>query len=119
MKKKGQSILLFLLFSFSAGSPGYIFGKFVKPRLKDGEVSAMILPISLLSVWLAIVWHELGHVIGGWLAGFTLHLFAAGPLHVERVGGRLQWGFNRSVGMWAAWRRACRGARLPGCERSC
>lgn len=100
MNKRDRVFLLFLLFAVAAAGSGYFLGKFVKPVLKSGGLGSGFVQILILTLWLAIICHELGHAIGGWLSGFRLHLFAAGPLWVGRVGGRLKWGLNRSLGMW-------------------
>lgn len=47
-----------------------------------------------------LAWHELGHVVGGALAGFRFVLFVAGPIRVVReLSGRLTWGLNRDLGL--------------------
>ena len=64
---------------------GHTIGGVLK---KGGTISALqgwhlaaFVPVTLL----VIAWHELGHVVGGWLSGFRLVLFAVGPLKIERI----------------------------------
>lgn len=39
--------------------------------------------------------HELGHVVGGWLAKLRFHLMVVGPFKVSRETGKLRFGFSR------------------------
>jgi hypothetical protein len=56
-----------------------------------------LLPLPLL---LVLAWHEFGHAVGGWLSGFDLYLYAVGPLRIDRVNGRLELSYNRSLSLW-------------------
>lgn len=67
--------------------------------LAAGEVLAL-LALLPLSAFLAIAWHELGHVAAGVANGMRFAVFAAGPLWVERTGEGLQLKFNRLVATW-------------------
>ncbi|MFT5144711.1 MAG: hypothetical protein ACI80V_003182 [Rhodothermales bacterium] len=57
-------------------------------------------PVVLFGI---ILVHELGHVAGGQLAGFSFRMLAAGPLRMAKVGGRLQLGLNLDPGMMAGY----------------
>lgn len=52
----------------------------------------------VMVVWFILLVHELGHVVGGLLAGFQFHLLIAGILRVERGPSGLALGWN---GNWA------------------
>lgn len=85
------------------GGAGVIVGQQLRGRGVEVPVGLESLPLVALTLWLAVVWHELGHVAGGWLAGFRLQLFAVGPLRFERRGPRYRWSFNRSLGLWGGF----------------
>jgi hypothetical protein len=57
-------------------------------------------PVVLFGI---ILVHELGHVVGGQLAGFRFQMLAAGPLRIARVRGRLRVGLNLNPGMMAGY----------------
>jgi hypothetical protein len=79
--------------AFGAAMGNYMKGALVKP---DVRVLALLPGLAIL----AIALHELGHAVGGWVSGFELHLFTAGPLRLERQGRRLRWLFNRDARLW-------------------
>lgn len=56
---------------------------------------------AVVAGYLAILAHEVGHVIGGRLAGFRFALLVAGPLRVERdsATGRIRAGLNRELSL--------------------
>jgi hypothetical protein len=56
----------------------------------------------ILSAWLALAIHELGHAIGGRLARFRFQLLVVGPLRVERDErtGRITVGLNRELSLY-------------------
>lgn len=69
--------------------------------------------LSLPLSWLiAVGFHELGHLIGGWLIGGRFLLWVVGPIKVQRTPKGIQWGWNRSVniagGMGACLPHDCR-----------
>ena len=80
------------------GGAGAIVGQRLRARV-DVHVGIESLPVGALLLWLTVVWHEFGHVAGGWLAGFRLQLFSVGPLRLERRGDRYRWSFNRAIGL--------------------
>jgi hypothetical protein len=58
----------------------------------------MALQVAMLVVVLGV--HELGHLVGGWLAGFRFFLFVVGPLQVRRAAGdAVEVGWNRSLAL--------------------
>jgi hypothetical protein len=70
----------------------------------------LYLPIAWL---IAVGFHELGHLIGGWLIGGRFLLWVVGPIKVQRTPKGIQWGWNRSVNIGGGM-----GACLPhDCSR--
>ncbi len=89
-----------LCLGFAGAAFGYLAGGALKrssamPALHGWHLAALP-PVTFL----AIAWHEFGHVVGGWLSGFQLMLFAVGPLKIERVSGRLGMSFSKSPHLW-------------------
>jgi hypothetical protein len=66
-------------------------------RLSLDSVSKFwLIAIVLLGPCVAIVTHELGHVVAGWLVGFRFQLFVVGPFKVARgESGRVRLELNR------------------------
>ncbi len=60
-------------------------------------IISLVAPIPLWFV--AVGLHELGHVIGGWLAGGNFLLWVAGPFMVRRTPAGLRLAWNRSVNL--------------------
>ncbi len=60
-------------------------------------ILSLIAPLFLWFV--AVGWHELGHVIGGWLGGGNFLLWVAGPFMVRRTPAGLRLAWNRSVNL--------------------
>ncbi|MCS6808415.1 MAG: hypothetical protein RML40_07300 [Bacteroidota bacterium] len=61
---------------------------------------SVIMLLALCSVFAVIAMHELGHVLGGILAGFRFHLFIVGPLCITRENDRLVWSLNNDVSLY-------------------
>ncbi|HKG95697.1 MAG TPA: hypothetical protein VKA84_27555 [Gemmatimonadaceae bacterium] len=61
-----------------------------------------VLVLTVLSAWLVIAWHELGHLIAGAMARLRFRTYILGPLRVERdvSTGRVVARFNRELGTW-------------------
>lgn len=56
--------------------------------------------VALPFIWLVVVgFHELGHLVGGWLVGGRFLLWVAGPFMVRRTPGGIRAGWNRSGNM--------------------
>lgn len=65
-------------------------------RAAFGAWTGLVLAgIGLAAMWLAILAHEVGHLIGGALARFRFQLLVVGPLRVERGGDRVRVRLNR------------------------
>ncbi|MBM3760489.1 MAG: hypothetical protein FJW36_09615 [Acidobacteria bacterium] len=100
MPKKYHSIASVLIFAIIGLGIGYLFGKLLKSSTGSLNIGLSIIPIAILVTWLILAFHELGHVIGGSLSGFRMHLFAVGPLRINRSGDRLEFAFNRTPSLW-------------------
>lgn len=78
---------------------GYGIGKFVPKGDRTLTDLGWALPFLVVgAAFLAIAFHELGHVVGGWVAGHRFYLYIVGPLRIFREGERIRIGWNRS---WA------------------
>lgn len=77
-----------------------------------GRVGAQWLPRpegpkewSLLLLWigpawlLVVAWHELGHLVGGWIGGGRFLLWLVGPLKIQRTPAGIKVGWNRRVNL--------------------
>jgi len=92
-----------LLLAALSAAAIFLFGRLAGRRLK-GNRPPGIDPVWLLAllpiVFAVLLWHELGHIIGGWLAGFRMHLLAAGPLRIDRHPSGYKVSFNKSISLW-------------------
>lgn len=83
------------------GALGLSFGRLLKAA---GGVTAGVTPwvaVALAPIgWLVVAWHELGHAVGGWLSGFDMILFTAGPVKIVREGQGLRVRWNDSLSLW-------------------
>lgn len=59
--------------------------------------TALLLPIIL---WICVLVHEAGHLLGGWLGGMRALMLFAGPLHLDFNAGRTRVLFNRVPATW-------------------
>lgn len=50
----------------------------------------LLVPIAVLSLWVVIVIHELGHILAGFTQQFEFRFISAGPVMVEKELGRLR-----------------------------
>ncbi len=74
---------------------GLVDDLFLKP---GGVLGIVIMLLSIPLIWLVVVgWHELGHIVGGWLVGGRFLLWVVGPLMLRRTPVGLRWARNRSV----------------------
>jgi hypothetical protein len=70
------------------------------PRPELGLAAKIGLGLGLLPVLLLVLaTHEVGHLLGGWLAGFRFLLLIVGPLRLERTGNGLRLSLNRSLAL--------------------
>lgn len=78
---------------------GYYGGKLVKQSGAKLALSYWHVAFMPLAFCLIVAWHELGHLVGGWLSGFRLTLFVVGPLKIERTHDRLRLTLNRNLSL--------------------
>jgi len=70
---------------------------FLKP---EGAGAILLMVLSIPVAWLLVVgWHELGHIVGGWLMGGRFMLWVVGPIMLRATPAGLKWSRNRSVNM--------------------
>lgn len=101
--KSGQTLRLLVIlavFGIAGAWVGYALGGSLKRSGGAPAPPAWQLLLIFPATLLAIAWHELGHLAGGWLSGFRLVLFIVGPLAIERLYGRLRFRFNKSLHLW-------------------
>jgi hypothetical protein len=79
---------------------GYGIGKYLKANDKYIDLGWEMIPLLLGVVYLAILLHELGHILGGKLAGMRFRFLAVGPLWVEAEGEQLRVKLNKSLALW-------------------
>lgn len=79
---------------------GYFIGKLLKQNRGDLHLGLEIIPVLIVDLWLVLAWHELGHLIGGWMAGFQFQFYAVGPLRLDRDGQQIRISFNRTPSLW-------------------
>lgn len=97
--KKILSIVGLLL---AGGAVGYGLGALLKGSIDkeqwglDADGFSMI-SLLLLSLFLVLLVHELGHVVGGLIGGNTFAMLIVGPLKIEKEEEKLRWRFNKSL----------------------
>ncbi len=100
-KKSAWRIAGLLAGAAAGGLLGYLVARYGMNLLLPlpGAKLLRLLPLaSLPLVWLVVVgWHELGHVVGGWLVGGRFLLWVAGPCMVRRTPAGIRVGWNRNV----------------------
>ncbi len=100
MLKKYKSLLTGLAFIPVGAVVGYFVGKALKSSPIELTIGIEIIPMTLVVMLLVLAAHELGHVIGGRLAGFRFYLYAVGPLRIDGVNGELRFQWNRNASLW-------------------
>ncbi len=86
----------------SGGAFGYGIGALLKGSIDKAQWGLDVpgftmIMLLLLSVFLVLLIHELGHVAGGLIGGNTFALLIVGPLRVEVEEEKLRWRFNKSL----------------------
>lgn len=87
---------------------GYGVGKALRqasvgapPAWNLGGVELFVAGSALaLGLWAVLAAHELGHLLGGWLAGWKPALLCVGPLRLDFGPQGVRTRFNRSLGTW-------------------
>lgn len=92
-----------LLFTLGLFVIGFLSGGLIARFTDAGSAGALSWPwlimIGVGGLFLVLLAHELGHVIGGRLVGFRFRLLIVGPLKIDRVDERLRIGLNRSLAL--------------------
>ena len=84
----------------AAGFYGVSFGMDLLLPVGDARWMKLISFALLPLVWLTVVgFHELGHLVGGWIVGGRFLLWVAGPLMVRQTPSGIRWAWNRSVNL--------------------
>jgi len=100
-KKSPWQLAGLLVGAAVGGLLGYLGTRFGLDLLLPlpGAKLLRLLPLaSLPLIWLLVVgWHELGHVVGGWLVGGRFLLWVVGPVMVRRTPAGIRVGWNRNV----------------------
>lgn len=98
-RRPWRRLVLIPLGALAGVGAGYWIGKSIPKGGRTLTDLGWAFPILVVgAAFLAIAFHELGHVVGGWLAGYRFHLYIVGPLRVSQKGDRVRIGWNRS---WA------------------
>ncbi|AWM34708.1 hypothetical protein [Hymenobacter nivis] len=100
--KKLPKYLRFVLFAGLGAVIGHLIGKY-GPQLPPhaawsrGQVAGLLalLPVAWL---LAVLLHELGHVLAGQAQRFQFRWLVVGPLLWKREAGRLRFAWNKNLG---------------------
>lgn len=108
MKRSTKRLLINGGLFIAFGIAGYIFGNWIiqsRPAFQDtNSYSTLGLGLLVLGIFLSfhlvILIHELGHIIGGFLAGDSFGFLIVGPLHLESDNGRLRLKLNRSLSLY-------------------
>jgi hypothetical protein len=101
-RTKTIAALLFMV--IAGGAFGSLIGTLLAKLQKGSPVPAeqriwflIAVPLVIFGV---IAWHELGHLIGGWLSGFQFMFYAVGPLRIDRHGDGVKVSFNKTLALW-------------------
>lgn len=101
--KRATRMLGSLLFTLGLFVVGFLSGGWLARITDTGVDVSLSLPwlivIGVVGMFLVLLAHELGHVIGGRLVGFQFRLLIVGPLKIDRVEERFRIGFNRSLAL--------------------
>lgn len=105
-KQGGAGVWRGLLAGAAIGSAGFLLFFYVIPipARFDAAVEQsnpwIILGGTLLLLYATLLWHELGHIVGGLLAGFQFTLYIAGPLMIVREGDAIRVRLNRHLSLY-------------------
>ncbi|MBX2997597.1 MAG: hypothetical protein KF893_03730 [Caldilineaceae bacterium] len=78
----------------------YLFSLPTMDAISDLVPLWQFLVILVVGTLLALVLHEIGHLIGGILVGFRFALLIVGPLKIHRQGEEIRLGWNSQMGLF-------------------
>lgn len=61
---------------------------------------SVIMLLAFAGIFLAIAFHEWGHVLGGKMAGFRFYLFIVGPIRISKPASRLEFSLNKDLSLY-------------------
>ncbi len=100
LKKRVKQVLVFAFFGLTGLGIGTLLGRLTP---KPGPALSLTIPqvilIGLAAIYLALLTHELGHLLAGKLAGMRPFLLITGPLKVFATQKGLQIGLNRNLSL--------------------
>jgi hypothetical protein len=113
MKIKWKNLLLYICVLGLIALGGYGLGNAVSANFEQAQTGdpnlLWLVAVSVLAMYLALLTHELGHLLAGRLAGMRPFLLISGPFKVMATQTGLELGWNTSLAL-AGGLSAC----LPG-----
>lgn len=104
--KSARPLLAGLLLGVAGAAVGYGIAALFKSGSAERAESlsrgqgAMLFGLAIAGMFLVILVHELGHLLGGRLVGFRFALLIVGPVEVRRTASGVRWGINSSPALW-------------------
>lgn len=100
IKKVLKQVIVFTLFGLAGLGIGTLLGRLDGPSRPVVPLSLpQIILIALAAIYLALLAHELGHLLAGKLIGMRPFLLITGPLKVFATQKGLQIGLNRNLSL--------------------
>ncbi len=96
------TVAVFAVFAVLGAALGYFGMRLGIGMLAPGAPLGhkLVVLLAMPAIWLFVLgWHELGHLVGGWLTGGRFLLFAVGPFMVRRTPAGLRFQWNRQVNL--------------------
>jgi hypothetical protein len=99
MKLLRSGLMFLVLFGMGAAF-GYLLGRYLKGHFGKVDIPGFALALIVsLACFLVLLAHELGHLAGGAISGFSFRLLIVGPFRVERDEAGWHFKLNRSLAM--------------------
>lgn len=92
-----RTLLALLGLAGIGGAVGYAIGASAAPVGRPEGIVDWFVLVPLY--FLVLVFHELGHLVGGWLVRFRFLLLIVGPVRIAREQGQIRMGWNRSAAL--------------------
>lgn len=80
------------------GASLFFKGSIEKPNIDIIELASIII-LMLISSFLVILIHEMGHILGGLIMGNEFSMMIVGPLKLQKEDGQYQLTFNKNIAM--------------------